>query len=47
MQSDIVRAKELQRNELLRGAPKWSGLARRYEDTSGETLCDTVRITSL
>ena len=44
---DIIRAKELRTHELHPGVHKWSELMRKYENTSGETPSDSVKMTVL
>ena len=42
--SDVIRAKEPPRNELLRSLHKWSALAGKYGNTSGEMLSDAMKM---
>ena len=45
--NDVIRLKELQTSELLRDVDKWSEMARKYENASGEMPSDPVEMTVL
>ena len=47
MLGDDIRATELRVRGPLRGAHKWSGVVRTYEDASGEPPGDSVKMAAL